>query len=73
MREGGAHGRRLALLLACLALGVLVGAAGSAITGSGMWWLAVPALIAAGWLAVANPEACTPPPPRRPGGEPPAA
>ena len=53
--------KRIALLLACAAAGLAVGALGLWITGSGAGFLAVPAAIALGWLFVADPTACTPP------------
>jgi hypothetical protein len=63
-------GRRLALLLACSALGAGIGAVGQWLTGDGRWYLALPAVIALGWLFVADPTRCQPPPggaPRRTG------
>jgi hypothetical protein len=53
-------GPRLAALLALLALGALVAAAGVWLGGSQLWVLAVPAALTAGWLMLANPQACTP-------------
>jgi hypothetical protein len=50
---------RLALLLACTAAGLAVGALGLWLTGSGAGFLAVPAAVAVGWLFVADPTACT--------------
>lgn len=55
-------GRRLALLLACSALGAGIGAVGQWLTGDGRWYLALPAVIALGWLFVADPTRCQPPP-----------
>lgn len=56
------HGafRRLLWLLLCLAAGAALGLTGEALTGSTIWYLAIPAVTAAGWLVVANPEACEP-------------
>lgn len=51
---------RLAALLALLAEGALVAAAGVWLGGSPLWVLAVPAALAAGWLVLANPQACLP-------------
>ena len=51
-------GRRLVLLLACIAAGVGTGAAGWLLTGDGRWFLALPAVIALGWLFVADPTRC---------------
>jgi hypothetical protein len=50
--------RRALALVALLALGVLAGAILEAITGSQASYLAIPAVVAAGWLFVANPHAC---------------
>lgn len=51
---------RLAALLALLAEGALVATAGIWLGGSQHWVLAVPTLLAVGWLALANPTACVP-------------
>ena len=50
--------RRLLLFILCFALGIGVGIVGSAASGSQWWFLAIPTFIAAGWLAVAEPERC---------------
>jgi len=50
--------RRAALLIVCLLLGGVVGFVGVAVSGSPWWYLAIPGAVAAGWLAVANPENC---------------
>ena len=50
--------QRALTLAASLALGVIVGAAGSYFTGSDHWWLAVPVAIAIPWFRVADPEHC---------------
>lgn len=55
-------GRRLVLLLACLAIGGVIGAAGWLLTDDGRWWLALPAVIALAWLFVADPTRCEAPP-----------
>lgn len=52
--------KRIAWLAACVTAGVLVGAAGSALTDNDAWYLAVPAAVAAGWLFFANPARCDP-------------
>lgn len=49
---------RLLLLLACLGAGGLIGYAGHALSGATAWYLAIPAVVAAGWLAVADPSRC---------------
>ena len=51
-------GRRALLLLACLLAGTLLGFLGQMFTGSPWWFVAIPALIAVAWLAVADPERC---------------
>jgi len=56
----GGMRKRLAWLLASVGAGVLVGAAGSALTGNSYCYLAIPAAVAAGWLFVANPSTCEP-------------
>lgn len=53
-----ATGPRIAALLALLATGALIGAAGQWITHGPWGYLAVPAALAAGWLFLANPLAC---------------
>ncbi len=54
---------RLWLLLGCLVVGAAVGAAGWFVTGSPWWAAAIPAVLAVGWLFVADPARCLP---RRP-------
>jgi hypothetical protein len=54
-------GRRLAWLVACVGAGALVGAIGNRISGDPMWFAAIPAAMAIGWLFVANPAECEPP------------
>jgi len=69
------HLKRLALLLACFVTGLVIALVGEALTGNQAWYLAIPAIIAAGWLFVANPTECVTPPkgrkesPRLPGHE----
>lgn len=53
--------RRLVLLLALLAAGTAVGVLGSWLSGSALWYLAIPVALAAGWLRVADPTQCVPP------------
>lgn len=52
--------KRLAWLLACMGVGTLVGFVGSAVSGNTVWYLAVPAAVAAGWLFFADPTQCEP-------------
>ncbi len=51
---------RASALLAVLAAGALLGAAGLRLTGEQHWLLAIPVALAAGWLFVADPLACRP-------------
>jgi hypothetical protein len=53
--------RRSLLLLACFAGGGGVGAVGWRLTGEQAWWLALPAVVALGWLFVADPTRCQAP------------
>lgn len=53
--------RRLLLLIACVALGLMIGFIGEHMTSQTMWFLAVPVCIAIGWLFVANPDECAAP------------
>jgi hypothetical protein len=55
--EGGRALRAWSLLL-LLSFGVLVGAATQVLTGSQFGFLAIPASLCAGWLFLANPQAC---------------
>jgi hypothetical protein len=52
--------KRAGWLLGCFAGGGIVGVAGSALTGSDLWYLAIPAAIAIVWLFVADPTKCEP-------------
>lgn len=54
--------KRLLQLLLCLAIGGAVAAAAWAITASPWSAVAVPAAVAVGWLAVADPSRCEAPP-----------
>ncbi len=49
---------RAVLLLVCVVIGATLGAAGWLLGGTQLWFLAVPASIAAGWLVVADPTRC---------------
>lgn len=53
-------GRRMLRLASLVAAGVLVGVAGLLVFGSQLGFLAVPALVALGWLFTADPTACEP-------------
>lgn len=61
MNAPTAFGKRLAWLLACAALGAAVALAGAFFSGSQWWYLAIPAVVAVGWLFVADPTQCDPP------------
>ena len=50
---------RAIALVAVLSTGALCGAAGSWLTGSQHWFLAIPGALAVGWLFLANPLTCT--------------
>jgi len=54
---------RALALLAALATGALLGAAGVWLTGNQYWFLGIPGALAVGWLFLANPLACAPEPP----------
>lgn len=65
-------GHRLVLLLACTAIGAGIGGIGLLLTGDGRWFLALPAVVALGWLRVADPTRCEAPPAGRARPRPPA-
>jgi hypothetical protein len=46
------------LLIILVAAGAAVGWIGETLSGDPLWYLAIPAFVAAGWLFVADPEAC---------------
>jgi hypothetical protein len=56
------HLKRAALLLACIGVGLGIALIGTSLSGNDLWYLAIPAAIAAGWLFVADPTQCNPPP-----------
>jgi hypothetical protein len=53
--------KRLFWLLLCIFVGVLTGFVGSTVSGNDIWYTAVPAVIALGWLFFADPAQCEPP------------
>jgi hypothetical protein len=53
--------RRVALLLICIVAGTAIGVGGQHLTGSSLWFLAIPAVVLFAWLFVADPTACLPP------------
>jgi len=52
--------RRLAWLLACVALGLGAGFAGFHVTGNQIWFLALPVALGIGWFVFADPTKCMP-------------
>lgn len=52
---------RLAWLIACFLAGLAIGYIGEALTGNQAWYLAIPAILAIGWLFLADPTQCEPP------------
>jgi hypothetical protein len=64
---------RLAWLLACVFGGLVIAVIGSLLSGSSVWYVAIPAVVAVGWLFLADPTECEPPPhkgtERAPGNE----
>lgn len=50
--------RRLFWLLVSTAAGLGIGLIGHAMSDDPLWFLALPAALAAGWLYFADPEAC---------------
>jgi len=42
----------------CAALGLAIGLAGSQLTGDPAWLIAIPVVLAVGWLVFADPTAC---------------
>ena len=66
-RDGGAAAgrsrsqrQRVVWLLGCFVVGGIVGAAGSAVTGSDLWYLAIPVAVAIVWWFIADPTKCEP-------------
>ena len=53
-------GPRAIALVLVLSAGALIGTAGSWLTGSQHWFLAIPGALAVGWLFLANPLECAP-------------
>jgi hypothetical protein len=62
MKAAPGVGKRLLWLLLCVALGLAVALAGVFFSGSQAWYLAIPGAVALGWLFVADPTKCEPPP-----------
>lgn len=55
------HVKRLAWLLACIFIGLVIAVIGNSLWENSAWWLAIPAVVAIGWLFLANPTECEPP------------
>ncbi len=60
------HLKRLAWLSACVIAGLIIAIFGSSLSGGSIWYLAIPAVVAVGWLLLANPTECEPPSNERP-------
>ena len=60
--------RRLAWLLACVLAGLLIASIGNWLSANTYWYLAIPAVVAVGWLFLANPTQCARAP-RKPANE----
>lgn len=54
------HAKRFAWLLACFFAGLVIAIVGSKVSGNPVWYVAIPTLIAIGWLVLANPAECEP-------------
>ena len=52
--------RRLFWLVVCIALGLAIGFVGFHFTASSAWFIAIPAVLAVGWFAIADPTQCLP-------------
>ena len=52
--------RRLVWLVGCIALGLSIGFVGFHFTADSAWFLALPAVLAVGWFAIADPTQCLP-------------
>lgn len=56
--------KRLVWLALCILAGAIVAAIGVALSDNPAWVLAIPAVMAVGWLLVADPTQCDPHKPR---------
>lgn len=59
------HVKRLAWLLACIFAGLVIAMIGNSLSGSSVWYVAIPAVVAVGWLFLADPTECEPAPHKR--------
>ena len=55
------HVKRFAWLLACILVGLVIAVIGNSLWENSAWALAIPAVVAIGWLFLANPTECKPP------------
>lgn len=55
------HLKRLAWLVACFSAGLTIALTGESLTDHQAWYLAIPAILTAGWLFLADPTKCDPP------------
>lgn len=53
--------KRLVWLLTCVLVGSAIAVIGSVLSGSSIWYLAIPGVVALGWLFLADPTECEPP------------
>jgi hypothetical protein len=54
------HIMRLAWLLTCVLVGLVIAAIGNSLSESPVWYVAIPVVVAIGWMFLANPTECTP-------------
>lgn len=59
------HVKRLVWMLACVFAGLVIAIIGNSLSGRSVWYLAIPAVVAVGWLFLADPTECEPPPNKR--------
>jgi hypothetical protein len=52
--------KRLAWLLACVVIGLAIALVGNSIFASSVWYVAIPAVVAVGWLFFADLSQCEP-------------
>lgn len=55
------HVKRLVWLSVCVFAGLVIAIIGNSLSGSAVWYVAIPAVVAVGWLFLANPTECEPP------------
>lgn len=47
-------------MLACVFAGLVIAIIGNSLSGSSVWYVAIPAVVAVGWLFLADPTECEP-------------